>query len=112
LAERYNILWLIAGVYRQTDAQSKNMSILVGIDGTGKEMLPLSGRNAAYDAAFANSFVRGMCNANPFAGYFRGPLALGNGLSEAVDGGVNYIVAMRLKYQNNCSPKVSNKSSR
>jgi pimeloyl-ACP methyl ester carboxylesterase len=71
------------------------MSILVGIDGTGKEMMPLSGRNAAYDAAFANSFVRRMCNANPFARYFRGPLALGNGLSEAVDGGVNYIVAMR-----------------
>jgi hypothetical protein len=70
-------------------------TILVGIDGTGSAVLPGAGRNAEYDVAFANSFVKRMCDANPFARYFRGPLALGGELPEAIDGGVNYILGMR-----------------
>jgi hypothetical protein len=71
------------------------MSILVGIDGTGEAIVPGAGRDAAYDVAFANSFVRRMCDANPNSRYFRGPVALGGGLPEAITGGVNYIVSMK-----------------
>jgi hypothetical protein len=76
------------------------MTILVGIDGTGSAILPGADRNAAYDVAFANSFVKRMCDANPFARYFRGPLALGGELPEAIDGGVNYILGRRRQFPN------------
>jgi hypothetical protein len=71
------------------------MSILVGIDGTGEAFNPGADRDAAYDLAFANSFVKQMCDKNPNSRYFRGPVALGGGLPEAITGGVNYIVAMK-----------------
>lgn len=76
------------------------MSILVGIDGTGEAVVPGADRDAAYDTAFANSFVRRMCNVNSHSRYFRGPVALGGGLPEAITGGVNYIVSMKRQRPN------------
>lgn len=67
------------------------MSILVGIDGTGEAVTPGGGRNTDYDTAFANSFVRRICKGNSNGQYFRGPLALGGGLEDAIAGGVSFI---------------------
>jgi len=70
--------------------------ILVGIDGTGEEIAPGKERDAAYDKAFVNSFVHRICsNTKPNAKYFRGPVALGGGLPEAIDGGVAFIKQKR-----------------
>lgn len=72
------------------------MPIIVGIDGTGGQAFPGSGRNRAYDADFARSFVRRICmgrGAN--AQYNRGPLVLGGGLHTAVVAGKNFILAKR-----------------
>lgn len=72
------------------------MAILVGIDGTGSAFLPGSGRDADYDKAFANSFVRRLCNGGgPNAKYHRGPVALGGGLMDAINSGLNHIVSKR-----------------
>jgi hypothetical protein len=72
------------------------MGILVGIDGTGSAMLPGSGRDKDYDIAFADSFVRRIClKGGPYAKYFRGPVALGGGLMNAIAGGRQHIVATR-----------------
>lgn len=67
------------------------MPILVGIDGTGGDAAPGAGRNARYDAAFANSFVTRLCRNKNYAGYWRGPVALGGGLVPAINGAVEYV---------------------
>ncbi|MGH9820894.1 MAG: hypothetical protein ACRD43_12050 [Pyrinomonadaceae bacterium] len=72
------------------------MAILVGIDGTGSAFTPGAGRDAEYDIAFADSFVRRICNAGgPNAKYFRGPVALGGGLVAAINAGYSHIVSKR-----------------
>lgn len=68
------------------------MAIVVGIDGTGSAFMPGSGRDREYDASFANSFVSRICrNGGVNKRYFRGPVALGGGLVEAIAGGVEFI---------------------
>ncbi len=72
------------------------MAVVVGIDGTGSAFTPGSGRDREYDVSFANSFVRQICNAaGSRARYFRGPVALGGGLVEAIDGGFQFIMQRR-----------------
>ena len=72
------------------------MGILVGIDGTGSAVFPGASRDAAYDVSFANSFVHRICNGGgPHAKYFRGPVALGGGLLDAINGGVAHIQSKR-----------------
>jgi len=72
------------------------MAIVVGIDGTGSAFLPGSGRDREYDVAFANSFVTRIArNGGPNKAYFRGPVALGGGLPEAIEGGLRFIRARR-----------------
>lgn len=71
------------------------MSILVGIDGTGEAIVPGADRDTAYDRAFANSFVRRICNANPTSRYFRGPVALGGGLVDAITAGALFVQQRR-----------------
>ena len=69
------------------------MSILVGIDGTGSDINPGAGRDHDYDIAFANSFVKQMCDKHGVDKtlYKRGPVALGGGLNEAITAGVTFI---------------------
>ncbi len=72
------------------------MAIVVGIDGTGSAFLPGSGRDREYDVTFANSFVSRLCrNGGPNKAYFRGPVALGGGLMDAINGGLQFIRARR-----------------
>ena len=72
------------------------MAVIVGIDGTGSAFIPGEGRDREYDVSFANSFVRRICNnAGTRARYFRGPVALGGGLPEAIDGGFQFIMQRR-----------------
>ncbi len=72
------------------------MAIVVGIDGTGSAFVPGSGRDREYDTTFANSFVSRLCrNGGPNKMYFRGPVALGGGLVEAISGGLQFIKARR-----------------
>jgi hypothetical protein len=73
------------------------MSIIVGIDGTGADFFPYWGRNQRYDEAFANSFVRKLCDkpATPNKKYLRGPVVGGGGLLEAGNEGLNFILAKR-----------------
>lgn len=73
------------------------MGILVGIDGTGSAFNPGATRDAAYDIAFANSFVRRICNAGgPHAKYLRGPVALGGGLVDAINTGFAHIQSKQI----------------
>lgn len=66
--------------------------ILLGIDGTGADIVPGSARDRRYDQAFANSFVRRLCtNGAGTRGYYRGPVGLGGGLRNAVVGGHNWV---------------------
>jgi hypothetical protein len=74
------------------------MPILVGIDGTGGGVAPGASRDRAYDQDFANSFVRKICNGKQSARYFRGPVTLGGGLPEAIDGGVSFINERRRQF--------------
>ena len=76
------------------------MPILVGIDGTGGEFVPGAGRDAEYDKAFANSFVNRICRGKPNGKYFRGPVALGGGLNDAITGGVSFIQDKRRQMPN------------
>ncbi len=71
------------------------MSIIVGIDGTGSAVVPGADRDAEYDRTFANSFVRRICNGGGNKRYFRGPVALGGGLMDAINGGVRFIEEKR-----------------
>lgn len=72
------------------------MAIVVGIDGTGSAFLPGAGRDRAYDISFANSFITRICrNGGPNKAYFRGPVALGGGLPEAISGGIQFIRSRR-----------------
>jgi len=72
------------------------MGILVGIDGTGSAVTPGAGRDRDYDVAFANSFVRRICNSGgPHALYRRGPVALGGGLVDAIQAGLQHITTKR-----------------
>ena len=68
------------------------MKIVVGIDGTGSEFLPGSGRDASYDRAFANSFVTRLTRrAITGYAYWRGPVALGGGMVGAINGAYSFI---------------------
>ena len=67
------------------------MPILLGIDGTGDAWSPGAERDRQYDIAFANSFVRRICNGKSNAKYIRGPVAGGGGILEAVREGVDFI---------------------
>lgn len=67
------------------------MAIVVGIDGTGSAVFPGEGRDREYDAAFANSFVRRICNGGPNKMYLRGPVMLGGGLVNAIHTGLTFI---------------------
>src|SRR5260221_10828951 len=72
------------------------MGVLVGIDGTGSAFWPSDSRDREYDVAFANSFVRRICNGGgPSARYFRGPVALGGGLVNAINQGFSFIQQSR-----------------
>lgn len=72
------------------------MAVIVGIDGTGSAVIPGAARDREYDISFANSFVRRICNAaGTRARYFRGPVALGGGLPEAIEGGFQFIMQRR-----------------
>ena len=72
------------------------MPIIVGIDGTGEQVLPGFGRNAKYDASFEKSHVKTICNdAGTKAQYNRGPLVLGGGLHAAVITGRSFIESER-----------------
>ncbi len=72
--------------------RKNNMAIIVGIDGTGSAVVPGATRDAEYDRTFANSFVKRICGSGGAnKKYFRGPVALGGGLMDAIDGGVNFI---------------------
>lgn len=67
------------------------MAILVGVDGTDSELYPTKKRDIKYDKDFANSFVKRICNAHPNSKYFRGPVAGGGGMPEAIWGGFTFI---------------------
>lgn len=72
------------------------MAILVGIDGTGGDFTPGRARNKRYDEAFASSFVHRLCTPNSVdRQYFRGPVALGGGLAQAISDGADFIVGRR-----------------
>lgn len=71
------------------------MPVLVGIDGTGSDFSPGKGRDSRYDQAFANSFVRRICNrGGAMALYRRGPVGGGGGLVDAVNAGFNHVIRM------------------
>ncbi|HLM61161.1 MAG TPA: hypothetical protein VK308_10170 [Pyrinomonadaceae bacterium] len=68
------------------------MPLLVGIDGTGSAVSPGEQRDRDYDVAFANSFVSRLCKPNTRnKRYFRGPVALGGGLVNAINEGFNFL---------------------
>lgn len=71
------------------------MPILVGIDGTGEAITPSAERDEAYDSAFSESFVKRICDGNANSRYYRGPVALGGGLVDAVNQGVAFIQQQR-----------------
>lgn len=71
------------------------MPILVGIDGTGGDLMPGAARDARYDLAFANSFVSKLCKSKPNAQYNRGPVGLGGGLDIAISSGMSFIEQKR-----------------
>lgn len=77
------------------------MPILVGIDGTGGDVNPGRARDERYDQAFADSFVSRLCKNKPNAQYNRGPVALGGGLPEAIESGLNFIAQKRRTLGNN-----------
>jgi hypothetical protein len=76
------------------------MPILVGIDGTGSELVPGEGRDKAYDVAFANSFVKRICRQSTTTKYFRGPVALGGGMNDAIVGAVSFIKDLHKRMPN------------
>ena len=68
------------------------MPHLVGIDGTGSAVTPGASRDREYDIAFANSFVSRLCKpVTRNKRYFRGPVALGGGLVDAITDGFNFL---------------------
>lgn len=68
------------------------MPIIVGIDGTGSAITPGADRDRDYDITFANSFVHRICGrGGANTRYFRGPVALGGGLVDAINGGFDFI---------------------
>lgn len=70
------------------------MPIVVGIDGTGGGFTPGDTFNKQYDIDFDKSFVKKICgNGSSNKMYFRGPVALGGGLPEAIEGGYNFILS-------------------
>jgi hypothetical protein len=74
----------------------KIMPILVGVDGTGSALMSGKKRDEEYDRAFANSFVKKLCDeAKPNRKYLRGPLLLGGDLIDAVVKGRRYITDKR-----------------
>lgn len=72
------------------------MPILAGIDGTGADFVPGSGRDARYDTAFADSFVRRICaRGGSLSLYRRGPVGGGGGMVDAVNAAVQHVVRNR-----------------
>lgn len=68
------------------------MPLLVGIDGTGSAVTPGEQRDRDYDVNFANSFVSRLCKPpTRNRRYFRGPVALGGGLVDAINDGYNFL---------------------
>jgi hypothetical protein len=69
--------------------KEKIMALLVGIDGTGPFF------NSTYAREFANSFVNRIIRDSRTGGqdkrYYRGPIAPGGGLPEAINGGFDFI---------------------
>jgi hypothetical protein len=81
-------------------SRGKNMSILVGIDGTSADSFGFDDktRNEAYDAVFANSFVKRICGRSGLnTMYLRGPgyLPAANGLVGAILKGQQFILSRR-----------------
>jgi hypothetical protein len=77
------------------------MPIIVGIDGTGGGAIYNSAaRNAEYDAAFANSFVRRIALNKTNAIYIRGPIGPGGGMPEAIQEGRTFIENKRRQLPN------------
>ncbi|MGI8787836.1 MAG: hypothetical protein ACR2HG_08770 [Pyrinomonadaceae bacterium] len=77
------------------------MPLLVGIDGTGSAVMPGAGRDRDYDVVFANSFVSRLCKPDTAnRRYFRGPVALGGGLVDAINNGFNFI---EMRHRQNAS---------
>ena len=72
------------------------MIISVGIDGTGGDVIPGAARDNRYDVTFTDSFVRRLCSPDTVnKRYFRGPVALGGGLLDAISGGAEFIIGRR-----------------
>ncbi len=67
------------------------MPILVGIDGTDDSWSLTTARNARYDRDFEKSFVSRLCKGKSNGHYYRGPLADGGYLWQAIEGGVAFI---------------------
>lgn len=77
------------------------MPIIVGIDGTGGGAIYNSAaRNAEYDKAFVNSFVRKIALGKPNGKYLRGPIGPGGGMPEAIYEGLGYIQTKRQQLPN------------
>lgn len=66
-------------------------SIVFGIDGTDPWFLNSANRDRAYDAAFASSFVKKICDASPLSKYERGPLIHGGNLVNSINRGLIFI---------------------
>jgi hypothetical protein len=73
------------------------MSIIVGIDGTGADILPGRSRDTSYEATFANSFVSRLCKEQGASNkkYLKGPVLLGGLLEEAIREGHIFIHTRR-----------------
>jgi hypothetical protein len=77
------------------------MPIIVGIDGTGGGAIYNSAaRNAEYDRAFANSFVRKIAMGKPHSKYLRGPIGPGGGMPEAIYEGLAFVQTKKQQLPN------------
>ena len=76
------------------------MPILVGIDGTDDSWILNDKRNDRYDVDFEKSFVRKLCKGTGKRQYFRGPLADGGYLWQAINEGVTFIRNQKRIYPN------------
>jgi hypothetical protein len=66
-------------------------SIVFGIDGTDPYWFNREARDKAYDQAFANSFVKRICDKSSLSKYMRGPLIHGGNLIGAINTGIVWI---------------------
>jgi len=81
-----------------------NRYFICGIDGTVDHFLGIKNNMEAnqrdYDAKFARSFVRQLCNVGDSSRYFRGPATTGSGLGYAME---NAVTAIAQRYRNDCA---------